>query len=706
MFGKKALLLPLACVITLLLTAAGGGTVDVARIASSQTPAPQPQFAYVEQLVKNMVGQLHYARRPLDDDLGNRIFERYLDMLDPNRSYLMAEDVARFEPYRTTLDDAIRRGDLAPAYEIFATYRRRVEERVAYALRTLDVKPDFTVEEEFVFDRENAPWPRTIAEMDELWRKRLKNDLIGLILTGKSWEESRDILRKRYDSLLLRTRQINSEDVFEAFLNAFVQSTDPHSAYFSPRDSEEFRIRMSLSYEGIGAELRVIDEYVQVARVIAGGAADRDGKLQPGDRITGVAQGDGGEMIDVVGWRLDDVVDMIRGPKGSVVRLRVLPAAAVPGSPENVIRLVRDEIKLEERAAQKSLLEIERGERRYRVGVVTIPAFYLDFQARLSGKEDYRSTTRDVRRLIEELKREGIDGLVVDLRDNGGGSLLEATELTGLFIDQGPVVQVRLVTGQVEVESDPEPGVVYDGPLVVLVNRFSASASEIFAGAIQDYGRGLVVGSTTFGKGTIQTLYDLSRYLAESFGPGQLKLTSGKFYRVTGSSTQHKGVIPDIELPSAIDPNEFGESSEPAALPWDQIGPAMNSLPRRVMSDALLKTLAERHQARVAGSREFAVFLKDIEDARKAATRKSVSLVLDKRRAELAELEQARLARENALRQARGLPPLQAPSEIKDDPEAAHSSQDDILLKESAQILVDMLGAMAGSVSLRTAVVR
>ncbi|HEX6928931.1 MAG TPA: S41 family peptidase, partial [Gammaproteobacteria bacterium] len=506
---------------------------------------PLPQQGLIEQLVATYATRMHYANRELDDSLSQDIFTRYLDMLDPSKIYFTKKDIAAFNKHRTEIDDALKSGNVDVAYTVYRVLRERVLERIAKVDKLLAEKPDFTIDESFVFDRSEATWAEDSAALDEYWRKRIKNEALGLILSDKTWEEAQETLVQRYDNFRRRVLQVNSHDVFEMFINAYAQTLDPHTVYFSPRDSEEFEIRMSLTYEGIGASLQMDNEYVSIVRVLPGGSAYKSDALKPDDRITAVGQGKDGEMVDVVGWRLDDVVDLIRGPKDSIVRLGILPAGAAPGSAEKTVTLVRSEIKLEEQAAQSDIIEIGTGPDAMKMGVIELPAFYLDFRARMMGEENYRSTTRDVRKLIAELEKQGIDGLIIDLRDNGGGSLQEATDLTGLFIDQGPVVQIRSSHGQLEVARDSDPGVAWDGPLVVLVNRFSASASEIFAGAIQDYGRGLVVGTTTYGKGTVQNLFDLSRGIGNDMKLGQLKMTIGKFYRVTGSSTQNRGVVPD-----------------------------------------------------------------------------------------------------------------------------------------------------------------
>lgn len=661
-------------------------------------PQPTPVQPYIEQLVAGLLPRAHYAGRELDDSLSAQMLERYIEMLDGNRIYFTAADIAQFEKqYGQGLDEALKNGDLSPAYDIYRVYRERLESRITFALKLLETKPDFAVKESLLFDRSQAPWADSTAALDDLWHKRVKNDAIGLLLTGKSWEEARDMLRDRYQNFLRRTEQITSEDIFDTFMNAYALTLDPHTLYMSPRDSEEFEIRMSLSYEGIGAALQSENEYVKIARILPGGAAAKSKALKPDDRVTGVAQGTDGKMVDVIGWRLEDVVDMIRGPKDSVVRLQILPAGAAPGSPTRELALTRSEIQLEEQAAQSKVVEVTRGQQHYKLGVIDVPGFYMDFRARMAGEDDYRSTTRDVRKLIAELKKQGIDGLVIDLRDNGGGSLTEATELTGLFIDQGPVVQVRNSAGDVDVLEDPDPGMAWDGPMAVLVNRFSASASEIFAGAIQDYGRGLVIGTTTFGKGTVQNLWDLNRYIKTDTALGQVKLTVGKFYRVTGSSTQNRGVQPDIRLPSLIDITEFGESTESAALPWDSIAPA---IPQKDLdtADRLsgVAQLVSRHDTRVHQDQGFQLFLQDVRDFKQEREKTSVSLVLAERQAKLKQDEQAHLARVNAWRKLHDLPQL---ASLEDTDNEEGIPEADVLLHESAEILVDFITLKNGTLA-------
>src|SRR5271168_1268029 len=647
---------------------------------------PTEQENYVARRVSDIIAREHYRRAPLDDRLSSLILDRYLDAIDGGRSYFYASDIAEFEKYRYELDDAIKAGDVEPAFVIFRRFQQRSRERMNYAIELLAKKPDFDIDESFNFDREKEPWPANAAEMNELWRKRVKNDALSLVTAGKQWPEVTDILRKRYEHVAKRMDQSKPDDVFEAFMNAFVLSLDPHSNYFSARNSEEYNIQMSLSYEGIGASLQLTDDYVTVIDVIAGGPAALSGKLAASDRITAVGEGKSGELADVIGWRLDDVVQKIRGPGGSLVRLQLLPAGAAPGSVQKVVEFTRNRVSLEAQASHKAMRVVQRNGRDVKVGIITVPSFYQDYDASRAGAKDYRSTTRDVQRLIGELRKDGADVLIMDLRANGGGYLPEAESLTGLFIDRGPVVQLRDTSGHIEIDDDPNPAIFYSGPLIVLVDRFSASASEIFAGAIQDYGRGLIVGQQTYGKGTVQNAHPLN-YTIFGRKPelGQLNVTIGKYYRITGESTQDRGVTPDIALPSLIDANEVGESTRDRALPWDHIEPATF----RVEGDLkpITASLEKLHQERTAGSADFRYLHDDIAALDAMRSQKTLSLNLKTREAERKRIDSERLERENAWRAAHDVKPAKSLEEIKDDATAG------ILLDEASQIAADLVGA-------------
>ncbi|MFO1377816.1 MAG: carboxy terminal-processing peptidase [Steroidobacteraceae bacterium] len=651
--------------------------------ASTTDLVPSARQGRVARLVGDLMERQHFRHAALDDQLSALVFESYLEALDGNRSYLLASDIAEFESYRNRLDDAIRDGDVEPAFVIFARLQERNRELMRYAIELLETQPDFTLDESYQFERNHEPWPATMQEMHDIWRRRVKNDALSLMLAGKTWPEAREVLKTRYQRFVKRIDQVTSDDVFEIFMNACSHVFDPHSNYLSPRDSEEYNIAMSLSYEGIGASLQLVDDYVTVMNIIPGGAAARSGQLKANDRITAVGQGKSGPLTDVVGWRLDDVVQLIRGPEGTTVRLQVLPAGATPGTTETQLSFARSKVTLEAQAARKDVRRIERDGRALTIGVITVPSFYQDFQARVAGEDDYRSTTRDVRRLIGELRQSHVDAIVMDLRNNGGGHLSEATGLVGLFVDRGPVVQLRETSGRTEVLDDPEPGVAWDGPLVVLVNRASASASEIFAGAIQDYGRGIIVGQQTYGKGSVQNLYPLDRYaLGPRAGYGQLTLTIGKYYRVTGDSTQHRGVTPDIPLPSLIDVKSVGESTQDHALPWDRIRSTQFSGSGALPVDRLA-LLTRRHQGRLTGDPDLKAVAEEVAEANRLSEQSTVSLNLETRKRERAEREAFRLATENHRRAARGLAQLATIAEL----EAAE--EPDALLQEAAEIAAD-----------------
>ncbi len=657
--------------------------------------APTARQRDVARRVGQMLEGMHFSGAKLDDKLSAVAFEHFLNTLDRQRSSFLASDIDEFAAQRLRFDDMARTGEVDPAFAIFARFQQRNRERWKFAIAQLDKEPDWTVNETFEFDRENAPWPKSVEELNEQWRKRVKSDALSLVLAGKSWKEASDVLRKRYERTLKRVDQVSADDVFESVMNAYARAYDPHSSFFSPRNSEEYRIQMSLNYDGIGASLQLIDDYVTVMNVIEGGPAAVAGSLQANDRIIGVGQGSEGPVTDVIGWRLDDVVQLIRGKAGTQVRLQVLPAGAAPGTTEKQLTFTRNKVTLEAQAAKKEVRTITRGARSIKVGVINVPGFYRDVDAQNRGEREFRSTTRDVRRLINELKAEKVDGIVVDLRGNGGGYLPEATALTGLFVDKGPVVQLKVTTGDLEVQDDPEPGVAYSGPLAVLVDRFSASASEIFAGAIQDYRRGVVIGQRTFGKGTVQNLMPIDRWSQRPVS-GQITVTIGKFYRVTGESTQHRGVEPDVPLPSPIDAEEVGESALENALPWDRIAGvpfrADNGLQRTSIAGLALE---ERGRAdRDPNYRWLVSDLAAIDQIRKRTT---ISLNLAARKAERDRLDVERLARENERRLAKQLPPLKTVEEL----ETAEAP--DTVLEQATEIMSDMVvGVRAGPAPTRT----
>lgn len=646
----------------------------------------------------------HYKQMTLDNALSEKIFDRYLSDLDSMKLYFLQTDIADFAPFRDALDDALRNGELEPAYIIFNRYQRRAIDRLTYMVRHVENgldTLDFSINETINTDRENAPWPENSAKQDELWHKRLKNEVLGLKLAGKADDEIKKTLTKRYENQIKQIQQRNSEDVFRLFVNAYSQLYDPHTQYFSPRLTENFNIMMRLSLEGIGAVLQRKDEYTKIIRLITAGPAEKSGQLKPGDRIVGVGQGLAGEMVDVVGWRLDEVVQLIRGPKETYVRLQVIPVDAVDEFHTQVVKIKRNTVKLEDQAVKKKVITLNRDNHDFKIGVIDIPTFYIDFDGYQKGDPNYRSTTRDVHRLLSELKKENIDGLIIDLRDNGGGALQEAYQLTGLFLKEGPIVQVRDDRGRVRSLNDPDPSIIYNGPLVVVINRLSASASEIFAGAIQDYHRGVIVGSQTFGKGTVQTL--------ESLYEGQLKLTHGMFFRVSGDSTQHRGIIPDIFFPSLYDQEKIGESALPDALPWEKIRPVKYHPYAATISN--ISQLRSLHKERVKDDLGFAYLAAGIERLKDTAEQKILSLEEKERVAEREKSDKKRLELVNMRRTAQGLDPLKTIAELKAEDEKeeelaaeADPNKDDAfdpILVESQNILADYIELTSKTVAGR-----
>ena len=634
----------------------------------------------------------HYAKLQYDDDFSSQHLDAYIDTLDGGKMYFLASDLEEFEQFRTVMDDQLPKGNLDAGFFIFNRFQERLEARLEDVLAKLPETVgamDFDVDESYQLDVEEREWATTTEELDNRWRKQLKNQVLSLKLADKPEEDLVTTLEKRYRNQLKRVQQYNNQDVFQVYANALTELYDPHTNYLSPRRSENFNINMSLSLEGIGAVLQLEDEYTKVTRLVPKGPADKQGELQPSDRIVGVGQGQKGDIEDVIGWRLDEVVELIRGPKDSTVRLEVIPAKSKATDQRKIITIVRNKVKLEEQSAQKEILEIPSGDQVLKVGVIDIPAFYIDFEAMRRGDKDYKSTTRDVRKLLEELQEEGVDGIVVDLRNNGGGSLQEANELTGLFIEYGPTVQIRHSSRRVWRDGKRLKSPYYEGPLVVLVNRLSASASEIFAGAIQDYQRGIIVGDRSFGKGTVQTLIPLTE--------GQLKITESKFYRISGDSTQHRGVVPDVVFPTIYDPEEIGESALDHALNWDQINPVRHH--RYNDLSTVLPRLTELFQVRSEKNPDF-VYLED-QIALAQATRDIDELPLnEKARVALRESQEAKaLAIENKRRKAKGEELLSSldeeeseeQAESDDAAEEEEGSEEDVLLSEAGNVLVDAL---------------
>ena len=681
----------------------GVGLLTVAAQGHALAPA-SAQSDTLKEIIE-VIEDRHYASRRYDDGLSAQHFTAYLDALDPQRMFFDADDIDLFSQWRLALDNAGRAGDLAPAFTMFNKYHDELKDRLTGILGTLPETIesfDYEVEEYLDIDRSAMPWAQNDAELDERWRKRIKNQALSLLLAEKSPEEIPETLERRYESQLKRLAQYNAQDVFQIYANTLAEQYDPHTNYFSPRRAENFDINMSLSFEGIGAILQIDDEYAKVTRLVPAGPADKQGGLRPSDLIMGVGQGESGPIEDVIGWRLDEIVDLIRGPRDTTVRLEVIPDKG-KSDQRRVVPIRRNEVKLEEQAAQKEIIEFtDEDGQAHRVGVIDIPAFYIDFEAYRQGDKFYRSTTRDVKKLVDELVSDGVEGIVIDLRDNGGGSLQEANQLTGLFIEYGPTVQIRSAESRVWRDGKRRRSQYYEGPLAVMINRLSASASEIFAGAIQDYGRGIIVGEQSFGKGTVQSLVPLQE--------GQLKITESKFYRVSGGSTQHRGVVPDINYPSLFDPEKIGESALDNALAWDQIAPTRFN--RYNNYDTIIPTLASLHNARAANDPDYQ-FLQDQVDLAQGARAISVLPLQQSGRIAMRDEQEAlALAIENKRRLSKGLEPLEALDTDEDVAESTpiasneetalphngieaatddEAATPDVLLLETGKILVDSI---------------
>ena len=625
-------------------TAVQGATLDGGIYPPELKPAPEE--AHAAHLAAELLARYHYKAMPVDSALSKKIFDQYLKSLDPEKLFFVQADISQLSGDRTKLGDAILKEDLSAPFAIFNLFEQRAAERFAYARTLLKSGFDFQQNESYQFSREKEAWPETETEMRELWRKRVKSDWLRLKLAGKDDKSSFEILDKRYGNYLKRIGRVKSADAFQTYMNAYTMALDPHTNYMAPRSAEEFDISMRLSLVGIGAVLAEVDEHATIRELVPGGPASLSGQLKPGDRILGVAQGQAAVMIEVIGWRLDDTVALIRGPADTVVVLDVLPLDAGPDGKHKLVSLVRKTIKLEQQAAKASVHSIVDGKVTRRIGVITLPSFYEDVAARQRGAEDFRSATRDVARLLDGLKREKVDSVLIDLRSNGGGSLAEAIDLTGLFIDHGPVVQQRNAQGQISVESDNRAGVAWDGPLAVLIDRSSASASEIFAAAIQDYGRGLIIGEPSFGKGTVQAVIDLDQ-IAKNSKPqfGELKMTIAQFFRINGDTTQLRGVTPDILLPSFADAESFGESSFDNALPWTQIK-AANYSPAGDLK-GLLPVLLVLHDTRVKNDKDFQYLQQDIAESKVRRKKNLTSLNEAERRKELAAEEARLMSRES-----------------------------------------------------------
>jgi carboxyl-terminal processing protease len=666
--------------------------LSTAVLAETDTLKPSKDQGSTAREIVGKLEMLHYNKLKLSDEMSAQLWDEYIEGLDPTKSYFLASDIAEFKQWRNKLDDELRSGQVDHGFAIYNRYQLRVSDRLENIVSQLDKglpKFDFKQDETLEVDREDSNWPESISAADELWRKRLKSSVLGLRMAdSKTDEEIRDLLSRRFKGQLKRLKQQESDDVFELYMNSLTRLYDPHSNYLSPRSLENFNMSMSLSLEGIGAVLQSEDEYTKVARLVAGGPADRSAKIKPNDKIVAVGQGEDGELVDVVGWRLDDVVELIRGAAGTIVRLETIPTGG-DGSHKTII-ITRSKVKLEDQAARKAVFEVSDGGKLYKIGVINLPTFYIDFEAYRRRDPNYKSTTRDVAKLLEELKAENVDGVILDLRNNGGGSLQEATMLTDLFIDQGPVVQIRHANEQISRHNRSRSRAMYRGPLVVLINRLSASASEIFAGAIQDYNRGLVVGNQSFGKGTVQTMAPLKE--------GQLKITQSKFYRVSGDSTQHAGVKPDIDMPQLIDSEAVGESAYDTALPWDRIHAVPHA--KYFNLQELLPDLMSKHNKRTSVDPDFIYLNAQYRFETDRAKQKFISLNEQARTDERQVLNDQLLQMENKRRLAKGLEPY-ADFEALEKTESEDTApvggpteiklEDDPILTETSNIAADFI---------------
>jgi carboxyl-terminal processing protease len=671
------------------------------KVAGSNDIAPDAQESVVCKTVAELISNYNYKKVPLNDSLSGVIFDRYIKMLDESHNYLLASDIADFGKYKTVLDDDVKSGNLNDVFYIFNVYQKRYIDHIKYSIAQIDDNFNFDENEDFVYDRTSLPWAASQADMDKIWLLRTKYDLLNLKLADPDLAKDKETLRKRYDNLLTQANKLNSQDVFQVFMDAFTEAIDPHTNYFTPSNAANFNIDMSRQLEGIGAGLNIENDYIIIKSIVPGGPADKSKQLGVDDRIVGVAQGKDGSFQSVIGWRIENAIALIRGTKGTTVRLEILPKGTSVASKPKVVEMVREKIILKDESAKKEIKTYQSNGKEVKIGVISVPAFYIDFNDYKSGNPNYKSTTHDVKALIDSLKQEGVDGIVMDMRENGGGSLMEAIELTGLFIKTGPVVQVRSSDNQVEVDKDEDPSIAWTGPLAVLVDRFSASATEIFSGAIQDYGRGMIIGTQTYGKGSVQNAIDLDKIpqlhdkMAEfaankgaSTGSqttfGQLNLTIAKFYRITGNSTQHRGVMPDIQFPSVIPMDKYGEDTEPSAMPFDVI--AKTDYTKVGDFSSVLPQLKQLHDQRMATSASYKYLLEDIAEFKKHDAEKSVVLNEDQLKKQREADEKKSFDDENDRRVAMGLPAL------KKGQSKPRNEDLDFLKKETGQILTDYIG--------------
>jgi len=674
------------------------------KVVGSNDLQPDLRQNIVAKEVAGLISRYNYKKVDLNDSLSEIVYTRYLKKLDEDHNYLLASDVQDFDKYKDVLDDDMKSGNLNDVFYMFNVFQKRYLDRIKFSIAHIDDKFDFTTNDNFTFDRENLPWIASQADMDDLWLKHVKYDLLNLKLATPDMAKNRETLRKRYQSLLSQSNKLSNQEVFQYYMDAFTEAIDPHTNYFNPFNAAQFNMEMSRSLEGIGATLQSVNEYVTIQTLVHGGPADKSHQINAKDRIVGVAQGKEGEFQNIVGWNINNAIGLIRGPKGTTVKLQILPGEAAVGSKPKVVEIVRDKIVLEDALAKKEIRTYNNNGKQVKIGVIDIPAFYVDNQAAQSGAANYHSTTRDVKLILDSLKRENVDGIVIDLREDGGGSLSEAISLTGLFIKQGPVVQVRDTKNEVEVDADEDPSIAYSGPLAILVDRFSASASEIFAGAIQDYGRGLILGTQTYGKGSVQSEIELDKVISPTLADmvskvtggdksaptggseskfGQLNLTIAKFYRISGNSTQRHGVTPDIQFPSVIPLDKYGEDTEPSAMPFDVI--AKSDYTKFGDLNPVIPQLKKLHDQRMNSSDSYKYLLQDVADFKKHDDEKSVTLNEAQLKKQRDDDEQKSFERDNLRRVALGLKALKK-GETKPKNEDL-----DFLKIEAGQILTDYI---------------
>ena len=606
----------------------GNNHIDYMRNSVVKDSVLYPKQKHREQskLIHQLLTKYHYKKINLSDSLSKKILDRYIASLDPNKEYLFSSDIKYFSQYDEKIDDYITSGYLEPAYEIFTVYHERVKNRINYVFSMLKNEPDFSTLEKFNTDRKETDWFDNVDEMDNYWRKKIKNAVLNLKILGKDWESNKETLEKRYKRFRKTINQFNSEDVFEIFINSYAELYDPHTNYFSPVNADRFEINMSKTFEGIGARLQQDIEYTTIYSVMPGGPAYRSKSLEKGDKIIGVAQGDDGSFEDIIGWRLDDVVAKIKGPKESVVRLLVIKKESPIDAFPDTVRLIRDRVDVVDEDATFDVVPFKSKNRQYNIGVIKIPSFYINFEEAQKGIKDYKSVTRDVKRCIDSLKRISVDGIIIDLRNNGGGSLQEAIDLTGLFIETGPIVQIKSSNGRIEIEKDFDKQIHYEGPLLVLNNSFTASSSEIFSGALKDYNRGLIVGEPTFGKGTVQNLLDLDRFFPRSdMKFGQLKITLAKYYRVSGGSTQKIGVEPHVFFPNIYDRSIYTENARKNALEWDKIRD-ISFQNKNDVSESLVKYLNEKFNNDIQSDSSLINYMSFVKKTEENRKKNSISL--------------------------------------------------------------------------------